>query len=147
MDRRRLKFLLLGGGVLLSMTFLIVVGMNRPGGMVYYMTTTEFMQQVDPSSGDYRVNGTVTPGTIVRETSGMDVRFRMTDGETSVAVAYHGVIPDTFVDEAAVVVEGRLENGTFVAHNLLAKCPSKYESADGNEGYAAEPELEASTRE
>ena len=36
---------------------------------------------------------------------------------------------------ADVVVEGRLETGgAFHAHTLLAKCPSKYESADGATG-------------
>jgi cytochrome c-type biogenesis protein CcmE len=135
MDRRRLKFVLLGIGVLLSMTFLLVVGMNRPGGMVYYLTVTEFMQQVDPAGGDFRVNGTVSPGTIRRLPTGLDVRFRLTDGEASLPVAYHGVIPDTFVDDAAVVVEGQLQgDGTFIAHTLLAKCPSKYESADAETG-------------
>ena len=37
LDRRQLKFLVLGLGILLSMTYLIVVGMNRPGGAVYYL--------------------------------------------------------------------------------------------------------------
>lgn len=135
MDRRRLKFVLFGLGVVLSMTFLLVVGMNRPGGMVYYMTVTEFMQQADPGGGEYRINGTVSSGSIERLSTGMDVRFTMTDDETSLPVAYHGVIPDTFVDEAAVVVEGRLQgDGTFVAHTLLAKCPSKYEAAEGEAG-------------
>ena len=143
MDRRRLKFLVLGLGVLLSMTFLMVVGMNRPGGMVYYLTVSEFMQQADPAGGDYKINGTVSMGSIERMTTGMDVRFVITDGSRSLPVAYHGVIPDTFVDDAAVVVEGRLQDGTFVAHNLLAKCPSKYEAADGE----AAPELEASVRD
>jgi len=135
MDRRRLKFVLLGLGIALSMTFLLVVGMNRPGGMVYYLTVTEFSQQANPGDGDYRVNGTVFSGSIERLPTGMDVRFDITDGETSLPVAYHGIIPDTFVDEAAVVVEGRLQDdGTFVAHTLLAKCPSKYEAADGETG-------------
>ena len=41
-----------------------------------------------------------------------------------------GIIPDTFVDEADVVVEGaRRPDGVFEATTLLAKCPSKYESA------------------
>jgi cytochrome c-type biogenesis protein CcmE len=142
MDRRRLKFLVLGLGVLLSMTFLLVVGMNRPGGMVYYLTVSEFMQQADPAGSDYKINGTVSTGSIERMPTGMDVRFVITDGASSLPVAYHGVIPDTFVDEAAVVVEGRLQDGTFVAHNLLAKCPSKYEAADG-EG----SELEAAVRD
>jgi cytochrome c-type biogenesis protein CcmE len=134
MTRARLKFLLLGGGALASMGFLLVVGMNRPGGMMYYLSVTEFMQQPATSHGDFRVNGKVEMGSIERLPTGLDVRFEITDGETSVPVAYHGVIPDTFVDDAAVVVTGSLrEDGTFVAHELLAKCPSKYEAADGAE--------------
>lgn len=140
MDRRQLKFLFLGLGVLVSMTFLLVVGMNRPGTMVYYLTVTEFTQQSDPAAGDYRVNGKVSTGSIERMPTGMDVRFLITDGATSIPVSYHGVIPDTFVDDAAVVVEGRLQDGTFVAHNLLAKCPSKYEAADD------QPTVEATLR-
>jgi cytochrome c-type biogenesis protein CcmE len=134
MDRKRLKFLLLGTGVLLSMTLLLVVGMNRPGGLVYYLTVTEFTRQPDRAEDDFRVNGTVEKGSIERMPTGLDVVFRMTDGETAMRVAYHGVIPDTFVDDAAVVVEGRLQDdGLFQAHTLLAKCPSKYEAA-GAEG-------------
>ncbi|NIV47932.1 MAG: hypothetical protein GWN46_14570, partial [Gammaproteobacteria bacterium] len=53
------------------------------------------------------------------------------DGAATLAVHYHGIIPDTFVDGADVVVEGQLQSdGVFSAHTLLAKCPSKYESAD-----------------
>ena len=59
------------------------------------------------------------------------VRFVMTDGGASMPVNYHGIIPDTFVDGADVVVEGQIDgSGTFQAHTLLAKCPSKYEAAD-----------------
>jgi len=67
----------------------------------------------------------------VRATSGEDVSFTITDGDSTLPVDYHGIIPDTFVDGAEVVVEGSLKHdGTFVAHMLLAKCPSKYEAAD-----------------
>ncbi len=130
MDRKRLKFLLLGTGVLASMAFLIVVAMNRPGGLVYYLTVSEFQQQADPTIADFRVNGTVEQGSIERLPTGQDVTFVVTDGAAAMPVSYHGIIPDTFVDDAAVVVEGRLqEDGTFLAHTLLAKCPSKYEAA------------------
>ena len=140
MSGSRLKFLLLGGGLLASMSFLLVVGMNRPGGMMYYLSVTEFMQQPAAPSGDFRVNGTVETGSIERLHTGLDVRFQITDGQSSVPVAYHGVIPDTFVDDAAVVVTGNLQDdGTFVAHELLAKCPSKYEAAEE----AGEGHLEA----
>ena len=147
-----MKFVLLGVGVLASMAFLLLVGVNRGG--VYYFSVSEFLEQPDRTSGGFRVNGKVVEGTsllsvsmppgptIERLPSGMDVRFVMTDGDNTVPVAYHGIIPDTFVDNSDVVVEGRLQSdGTFTAHTLLAKCPSKYESAEDGSG-----ELEASLR-
>jgi cytochrome c-type biogenesis protein CcmE len=138
MDRRRFKFLMLGLGVLGSMAFLLLVGINQGG--VYYFTVSEFLDHPDRGEGGFRVNGNVVPGTIERLPSGMDVRFVMSDGSRTVPVAYHGIVPDTFVDDAAVVVEGRLsQDGTFSAHTLLAKCPSKYEAADDTP-----PALEAS---
>jgi cytochrome c-type biogenesis protein CcmE len=137
MDRKRLKFLLLGGGIVLSMGFLLVVGMNQPEGMAYYLTVSEFLAEPDRATDGFRVNGKVDAGSIERMPSGEDVRFRMTDGEHELLVAYHGIIPDTFVDGADVVVEGSLQpDGAFEAHKLLAKCPSKYESADD---YAEQP--------
>lgn len=138
MDRRRLKFVLLVLGFALSLTLMILAGMNRPGGMVYYVTVSEFLAQGRGEHRDQRVNGKVAPGTIERLPNGQDVRFTVTDGSASLPVAYHGVIPDTFVDDAAVVVEGRLEaDGTFAAHQLLAKCPSKYEAAEDGEARTA----------
>jgi|SRR6185295_533804 len=134
MDRKRLKFVLLGLGILGSMGLLMVVGMNRPGGLHYYMTVGEFLAQGGAPQGNFRVDGKVESGTIERLPTGEDVRFTIVDpsGGASMPVHYRGVIPDTFVDLATVVVEGKLqEDGTFVAHTLLAKCPSKYEAADG----------------
>jgi cytochrome c-type biogenesis protein CcmE len=131
MDRKRLKFLLLGVGIVAAMGFLLIVGLSESGGMVYYLTVTEFVQSPDQATEGFRVNGKVDEGTIQRLPGGEDVRFVMTDGTSSIPVHYHGIIPDTFVDGAEVVVEGRLDgDGQFVAHVLLAKCPSKYEAAE-----------------
>jgi cytochrome c-type biogenesis protein CcmE len=130
MDAKRTKFLLLGTGIVLSMGFLLWSAMSGSEGSVYYLTVSEFLERGDAGTG-FRVNGLVRPGSIERLPTGEDVRFVMSDGRQALPVAYHGIIPDTFVDEADVVVEGRLgEDGVFVAHTLLAKCPSKYESAD-----------------
>ena len=140
MHRRQLKFVILGLGILVSMGFLLVVGMSRPGGFAYYVTVSEFLDQPQRSGAGIRVNGKVVSGSIERLASGMDVRFTMSDGASSLPVRYHGIIPDTFVDDADVVVEGALAEGqVFTADVLLAKCPSKYESADGAEiDYGAE---------
>lgn len=133
MGRKKAKFLLLGVGIVASMGFLLVVGMNRPGGMAYYLTVSEFVASPDRLAGEFRISGKVAEGTIDRLPSGREARFVLTDGSRTLLVAYRGQIPDAFVDGADVVVEGRQqEDGTFQAHLLLAKCPSKYEAADGD---------------
>jgi len=129
-DRKRLKFLVLGCGIVATMGGLLIVGMSRPGGVAYYLSVSEFVAQPERASAGFRINGKVGTGSIVRAASGQDVSFVVTDGSSALPVRYHGVVPDTFVDDADVVVEGRLGgDGTFDAHTLLAKCPSKYEAA------------------
>ncbi len=42
-------------------------------------------------------------------------------------VVYHGLRPDLLTDEAQAIVRGRLQpDGTFLAEELLLKCPSRY---------------------
>lgn len=132
MDRKRLKFLLLGVGIVATMGTLLIVGMSGPGGLSYYLSVSEFVAAPDQGGDGFRINGKVAEGSIIRQDTGQDVAFVVTDGEAVLPVRYHGIVPDTFVDNADVVVEGRLAgDGTFEAHTLLAKCPSKYEAADG----------------
>ena len=130
MDRRRAKFVFIGAGMLVSMILLVWVG-TRGSGFSYYLSVSEFLAAPDRADDGFRINGKVVQGSIRRHATGEDVEFTMTDGEAALAVDYHGIIPDTFVDGADVVVQGRLqEDGSFAAHKLLAKCPSKYESAE-----------------
>jgi cytochrome c-type biogenesis protein CcmE len=133
MDGRRLKFILIGLGIVATMAFMLVVATQKSdGGFAYYVTVEEFREKGE-LKGHFRVNGKVTPGTIERLQGGRQVKFTMhdKDGPATLLVDYTGIVPDTFVDEADVVVEGRRrEDGVFEATTLLAKCPSKYESAD-----------------
>jgi len=113
--------------------FLILFNVGLKGSMVYYLTVSEFLDENrrQKDLGEhFRVNGTTVPGSIERSPSGLGCRFRMTDGTKELAVKYDREIPDTFVDNSEVVVEGRLgADGTFEARTLLAKCPSKYEAS------------------
>ena len=134
MDRRRLKFLALATGIVATMVFILAVGIQ--GGMVYYVTVSEFVETGATAGDNFRINGNVEPGSIERKPGGARVLFVMTEGSESLTVDYEGIIPDTFVDDANVVVHGVLQaDGTFKADELLAKCPSKYEAADGAGDY------------
>ena len=132
MDGRKLKFVLFAVGILVSMAVLLYAAINQDGGgLAFYMTVEEFLDD-PPEGNNFRVNGKVKEGSIQRMPSGMDVAFVVTDGQRELPVVYHGIIADTFVDGADVVVEGAMgDEGQFVASTMLAKCPSKYEAAEG----------------
>jgi cytochrome c-type biogenesis protein CcmE len=134
MDGRRLKFILIGLGIAATMAFMLIVATQKSdGGFAYYVTVREFNEKGQPK-GHFRVNGKVAAGTIERMPDGRQVKFTIKDkdGSATLPVDFAGIIPDTFVDDADVVVEGnRRADGVFEATTLLAKCPSKYESADG----------------
>ena len=92
-----------------------------------------------------RMGGHVEKGTILRNNTTLEYQFAVrpvpemtkhpeANGKT-VTVRYRGVVPDTFKDDAQVIVTGALENdGIFHAKELLAKCPSKYEASDEARG-------------
>jgi len=132
MDGRRLKFILIGLGIAATIVFMLAIATGKSdGGFAYYVTVKEFNDKGAPASR-FRVNGKVATGSIDREPSGRRVRFTIKDkvGGATLPVDFTGIIPDTFVDDADVVVEGRRgDDGVFVATTLLAKCPSKYEAA------------------
>jgi cytochrome c-type biogenesis protein CcmE len=116
--------------LLLLTAFGVLVGLSFRGSMVYYLTVSEFLTK-PPSDldGHFRVNGKVVAGTIVKESGILGAHFQMTDGKSILPVVFRKELPDTFVDAAEVVVEGRMKGGVFEAQTLFAKCPSKYESA------------------
>ena len=81
------------------------------------------------SSDVLRPAGHVAAGTIQRDNQTQVLRFTMTDGSRTMPVVYSGIVPDAFNAGLTVVVEGKLQQGTFHAQTLLAKCPSKFQSA------------------
>ncbi len=77
-----------------------------------------------------RVEGLVVPASIENRPGTSEYRFRVSRNRAVLPVRYAGVVPDTFRDCAGVTVRGQLgEDGTFVADEIVAKCPSRYEAA------------------
>ena len=50
----------------------------------------------------------------------------MTDTTTSVPVSFTGVLPDLFAEGAGMVGTGSMQDGTFVATEILAKHDESY---------------------
>ena len=66
---------------------------------------------------------------VSRKPSSLEYRFAVESNGQSVMATYKGVVPDTFKNDAEVVLKGTLSpEGFSVAPNgVMAKCPSKYE--------------------
>lgn len=81
-----------------------------------------------------RLGGLVEKGTVVRD-QGTEVAFSVTDTQSSVKVAYSGLLPDLFREEQGVITEGSFgADGVFRADSVLAKHDENYmprEVADG----------------
>ena len=138
--KARNKFLIGGALVLSTVGYLMATGIKDTG--VYYLTPSELSTRVTRDQSFYNVGvkmgARVVKGTIQRDVATQTISFRVTDGTHSYPVVYRGLAPDTFTDEADVVVEGRLQpDGTFRATTLLAKCGSRYENAPGQGGRPA----------
>ena len=73
----------------------------------------------------------VVPGSIRWDEYRHRPAFTVADSTYSLEIRYVGnaVLPDTFKDEAQVVLEGYYDSGRncFEAQIVFAKCPSKYE--------------------
>jgi cytochrome c-type biogenesis protein CcmE len=129
------KFLIAGALIIGAIVYLMFSGIN--GSMVYYYSVSELLASADSLNGrGVRVSGHVSPGTIERVPGTPELHFTVFERESArtVPVVYRGIVPDTFKENAEVVVEGtyRAEERVFHANTLLAKCPSKYE-AQGDE--------------
>ena len=71
----------------------------------------------------------------VRQKRGtLEYRFNVENNGKAIQAYYTGIAPDTFKDDAEVVVRGTLSaDGTFhvVKDGVMAKCPSKYQPKPG----------------
>lgn len=111
----------------------------------YYQTLDEFLANTRNDASmvgrSLRVHGYVAPGTIDRNLQARQVTFEVQndpphknpDADTTLSILFRSLeTPDLFQDGADVVVEGTLAMNTgqpvFMADNVLAKCPSKFEA-------------------
>ncbi|MCR6684774.1 cytochrome c maturation protein CcmE [Pseudoxanthomonas sp.] len=127
--RRRLLFVLalvLASGVVVS---LVAMALQR--NVAYLYTPAEVLRgdagaEVASGQARFRLGGMVEKGSFQRASGSMEARFRVTDGDAQLGVSYTGILPDLFREGQAVVATGRMEGGTFVAENVLAKHDETY---------------------
>ena len=110
-------------------------------GTEYYKNVSEVLPQAQQWEGKrLQLHGYVVPGSIMRRPNTLDYKFKVQNNPARsgqagdiVEVTYTGIVPDTFKDEAEVVLKGRLTPAGFQteSNGVMAKCPSKYEAKPG----------------
>jgi len=98
-------------------------------GTEYYKHVDEVMTDAKAWEGKrlqlhgYAADVRQRPGTL-------EYRFKVQNKGSVVNASYTGVVPDTFKDDAEVVLKGRLSSDGFHVdpNGVMAKCPSKYEA-------------------
>jgi cytochrome c-type biogenesis protein CcmE len=135
-------FVLLAGGV----AFLLF-GTDTSNVFVYSKLLDEVMQHPDEHRGrQLRVEGELRQGSIQFREEPCEWRFILEKGGEEMSVAYpQCVVPDTFRDGMgiSVTVRGELQaDNTFLANEVVPRCPSKYEMQQRQENGETMPHSE-----
>ena len=133
----KVRLILLGAALALAVGFM---GYSAfPGNVRYYLEVSEFLAGAEYQDGrTLRVSGRLAPDTFQRAGGGTQASFQLVDKEGDgagprLAAAYDGVMPDLFFNpHSEIILEGSYgDGGIFQADNILVKCPSKYQSIEG----------------
>jgi len=122
--KRRLAFAaaLLAAGAAVAGVIVYGLGQNT----MYFRSPSDIAENMVHPGVAFRLGGLVQEGSVQRG-AGAQVRFRVTDGKSSVPADFNGVLPALFREGQGVVATGAMNaNGTFVASEVLAKHDEKY---------------------
>lgn len=98
----------------------------------YYKLVDEVMVNPQPWYGKkLQLHGFAKE--VSRKANSLEYRFVVESNGQRVKATYKGVVPDTFKNDAEVVLKGTLSPEGFdvVPNGVMAKCPSKYQPKTG----------------
>jgi cytochrome c-type biogenesis protein CcmE len=126
MTRKQRRLVLIGSALgVLGLAAALVLSALKDS-IVFFNSPSDVVEKHVAPGTRIRLGGLVKPGTVVRGPN-LAIRFDVTDGENTIAVAYQGLLPDLFREGQGVVTEGIVQSpGTFKADNVLAKHDENY---------------------
>jgi cytochrome c-type biogenesis protein CcmE len=126
MTRKQRRLSLLGAalGVLALAVALVLVALKD--SIVFFNSPTDVVEKHVKAGQRIRIGGLVKEGSVQRGER-LAVRFEVTDGRSTIPVAYQGLLPDLFREGQGIVAEGALDlSGTLRADSVLAKHDETY---------------------
>ena len=133
MNHKAIKVGLTAGVLVAAFSALLFTTLQD--NLQYYKYVDEVVgSQTDWSGKKLQVHGYVVPGSIGKKRDALEYRFDIQRNGKTMRAYYNGIVPDTFKDDSEVVLTGVLTKEGFMANDMTAKCPSKYEAAPGPAG-------------
>jgi cytochrome c-type biogenesis protein CcmE len=94
--------------------------------VMFFFDPSQIAAGQAPAGDRFRLGGMVEKGSVRKTPGTLDIEFLVTDFKHTVPVKYTGILPDLFREGQGVVAHGRMQSGTFVADEILAKHDEKY---------------------
>ena len=117
---------LIAGGLIICGAAAALVFNAFEENLVFFFSPSQVAAHEAPEGRAFRIGGFVQEGSVQRQKDGVTVRFDVTDTALTVPVTYKGSLPDLFKEGKGVVAQGKLQNGVFVADQVLAKHDENY---------------------
>ena len=126
MTRKQKRLTMIAGaGAVLAVAAALVLFALRDQ-IVFFYSPSQIAEKALAPGTRIRLGGLVEDGSVKREDDG-SVRFAVTDTAKSVAVDFHGILPDLFREGQGVIAEGTLSaDGSVAADSVLAKHDERY---------------------
>ena len=126
------RLMVVGGIVVIAM--LVIVAVAGSGGAASSLSIPDVL------SGDYEGKKVQVSGAVVADSltsQGSVATFRIQPEEAgsdteALTVSYDGALPATFGTGVVAICTGTMEDGALTCSEMVTKCPSKYESAEGS---------------
>jgi cytochrome c-type biogenesis protein CcmE len=126
MKPKHTRMLLVGGALLVVAGAVALVLTALQDNIVFFHSPSDVIAKKIEPGRRFRIGGLVAAGS-VKKGEAQTVTFDVTDGKSTVHVAYKGSLPDLFREGQGVVAQGSLRaDGVFTASEVLAKHDEKY---------------------
>ncbi|WP_339108383.1 cytochrome c maturation protein CcmE [Thioclava sp. GXIMD4216] len=102
-----------------------MIGYAFRDGINYFRAPSQLATEPVRPNEVFRLGGLVAQGSIKRDPDGT-IHFAVTDGGATVPARFNGVLPDLFKEGQGMVGTGKMEDGVFVASEILAKHDENY---------------------
>jgi cytochrome c-type biogenesis protein CcmE len=121
----RHKRLTIAAGLLLAVGAVAALVLNAfQSNLVFFYSPSQVAAHEAPVGRTFRIGGMVQESSVKRD--GLHVNFVVTDTAQTIPVRFEGILPDLFKEGKGVVAQGKLQDGVFVAREVLAKHDENY---------------------